>query len=54
MWVSCDGEKPEKSAMKDMGKGRPRSSHVTSSHSVVSKMLPTSEMKTLRSERLRD
>lgn len=54
VWVSSNGEKPEKSAMKGMRKGGQGCYHVKSSHSVVSKMLPPSEMKTLRSERLRD
>lgn len=46
--------KPEKSAMKGMSKGGQGCYHVKSSHSMVSKMLPTSEMKTLKLERLRD
>lgn len=52
VWVSYNGEKPETSAMKGMGKGGQGCYHVKSSHSVVSKMLPASEMKTLRDSKL--
>lgn len=56
VWVSCEsavtGEMPEKTAVKGEGEGGQGCYHVKSS--MVSKMFPTSEMKKLRSERLRN